>query len=225
LLSEARFTTCNRQGSNFNNWSEEKMQTAHRFLLAAVLALLSATSYATVVYTTSASFLAHVAPGSYTNTFTGLPDPPPGPAAFSGNGFAYSASAPGDIYLSGGFLGTSLPNVPLTINFTSGNIFAIGANFYATNLSDVFQAVLMSITLSDGTNVTFTPTSLSDSYRGFVSTIAITSLVLLGPGTSLYAGLDNLTVGRAALAVPEPATWLLVGLGLVGLLVARRRPV
>ena len=202
------------------------MQTALRFLLVAVLALLSASSYAAVVYNTSASFLAHVAPGSYTNTFTGLSSPPLGsPALFSGNGFAYSASSPGDIYLEGGFLGTNLPNFPLTINFTSGNVFAIGANFYATNLSDAFQAVSMSITLSDGTTETFTPTSLANSYRGFVSNVAITSLVLLAPGVSLYAGLDNLTVGRAALAVPEPATWLLVGLGLVGLLVARRRPV
>ena len=201
------------------------MQTAHRLLLAAVLALLSATSYATQIYTTSASFLSHVAPGSYTNTFTGLPDPLPGPVPFSGNGFAYSASASGDIYLSGGSLGTSLPNVPLTINFTSGNIFAIGANFYATNLSDAFQAVLMSITLSDGTNVLFTPTSVSDSYRGFVSTVAITSLVLLGPGQSLYAGLDNLTVGAALRLVPEPATWLLLVLGLAGILFARRRSV
>lgn len=199
------------------------MQTALRFVLAAVLALLSAASYATVIYNTSASFLTHVAPGSYTNNFNGLPDPPSGPVPFSGNGFAYSAASPGDIYLSGGFLGTNLPNLTLTISFTSGNVFAIGANFYSTNLSDAFQAVSMTISLSDGTVETFTPTSLTDSYRGFVSNVAITSLVLSAPGQSLYAGLDNLTVGRAALAVPEPASWLLVGLGLVGVLVARRR--
>ena len=200
------------------------MQTAHRLLLAAVLALLTATSHATVVYTTSASFLSHVAPGSYTNTFTGLPNPP-GPMSFSGNGFAYTASAPDDLYVLGGFLGTNLPNQALTINFTSGNVFAIGANFFNTNISDAFQATLMSIVLSDGTTETFTPTSLADSYRGFVSTVAITSLVLLAPGQSLYAGLDNLTVGRAALLVPEPATWLLLCLGLAGLLFARRRSI
>jgi hypothetical protein len=196
------------------------MQTAHKLLSAVTLALLSASSFAvTTVYTSSASFLAQVAAGSYTQNFNGLVDPPAGPVAFSGGGFGYSASAPSSIYLAGGFLGTSLPNEALTLTFTSGSIRAIGANFYATNISDAFQAVALTINLSDGTAYTFTPTTLTDSYRGFVSTVAITSLVISAPGVSLYAGLDNLTVGT----VPEPAGWALMGLGLAGVLAARRR--
>ena len=78
-------------------------------------------------------------------------------------------------------------------------------------------------TLSDGTFEAFTPTSFATAYRGFVSDLAITSLVIGGPGQSLYAGLDNLTVGAAA--VPEPASWALVGLALAGIAASRRRTV
>lgn len=197
------------------------MKTAQQITSAIALACLSASSHAAaVLYTTSASFLTNVAAGSYTENFNGLANPPSGAVAFSGGAFAYSAFAPSDIYLAGGFLGTNQINEALTITFANGNVTALGANFYATDISDVFQAVSLSISLSDGTIETFTPSTLSNSYRGFVSNIAITSLILSGPGASLYAGLDNLTVGMAA---PEPASWALSGVALAGLFVARRR--
>jgi hypothetical protein len=201
------------------------MPFAQHILSAAALALLSTSAFAvTTVYTSPATFLAQVAPGSYTETFTGLSSPPAGPFAFSGGSFAYSVFAPSNLYFSGDFIGTNLPNDALTLTFTSGNVKAVGANFYATNISDVFQAVSLTLTLSDGTVQTFTPASVTNSYRGFVSTVAITSLVISAPGASLYAGLDNLTVGAVA-AVPEPASWALMGLGALGLLAARRRTV
>jgi PEP-CTERM motif len=197
------------------------MQTAHRLISAAALAFLSASTFAsTTTYTSSAAFLAQVSWGSYTESFDGLPNPPAGPVPFSGGAFAYSAFAPSDIYLAGGFLGTSLPDESLTITFGGGNITAFGANFYATDLADAFQSVSMTLTLNDGTIEIFTPTSLSDSYRGFTSDVAFASLTISGPGVSLYAGLDNLTVGGA---IPEPTSLLLAGLGLAGLLTARRR--
>lgn len=198
------------------------MQLAHRLIPAVALAVLSATANAsTITYNSSAAFLARVLPGAYTETFTGFANPPAGPVSFSGGGFAYTAAAPNDIYLAGGFLGTNQENDALTVLFTSGNVHAVGANFYATDLSDAFQSVSIRITLGDGTVETFTPASLADSYRGFTSDGLITSLVISGPGVSLYAGLDNLTVGT----VPEPTSWALVGLAFSGLIVARRRSI
>ncbi len=198
------------------------MHTAHRLLLAAGLTALSASPFAaTTVYSSSASFLANVQPGSYTETFTGLANPATGPVSFSGSGFSYSASAPSDIYLEGGFLGANQVAETLTIAFTGGNVSAVGGNFFATNISDAFQSVAITLKLSDNTTVIFTPTSAADSYRGFASDLNITSLTVSAAGASLYAGVDNLTVGVSA--VPEPGSWALMGLGVAGLLLARRR--
>jgi hypothetical protein len=194
------------------------MQFVSRLATAIACAVLSTASLAGAVYTSSASFLAKVKPGSYTETFNGL-DNSASPS-FSGGAFGYTISSPGDIYFSGDFVGTNLPNLDLTIDFT-GNVTALGANFFASNISDEFQAVSLTLTLSDGTIETFTPTSLLDSYRGFTTDVAISSLVISGPGESLYAGLDNLTVGVSA--VPEPETWALFAAGLLGLRLVRRR--
>jgi hypothetical protein len=193
----------------------------------ALSAALITPSHADVVYTSSASFLAQVAAGSYTNNFDGLSNPAPGSVAFSGGGFSYSAFAPSDIYLEGGFLGTSQIDEALTITFDNGNVFAVGANFFAVDIQDDFQQVSLTLTLSNGTTETFTPNSLVDSYRGFISDFAITSLIISGPGASLYAGLDNLTVGMELVTgtVPEPGSWALLALGLAGFLVVRRRTV
>ena len=201
------------------------MHTALRpFALAATLwAVASSASAVTTIYTTSASFLAQVAPGSYTNTFTGAVDAALS-YSYSGGSFAYTVTAPpagfgDDVYLSGTFIGNLYANASLTVTFTSGNVRAIGGNFYITNSSDAFVAAPITINLSDGTTTTFSPGTAAD-YRGFVSTVSITSLVMLAPGASRYNTIDNLTVGTP---VPEPGSYALMALGLAAVLAARRK--
>ena len=79
------------------------------------------------------------------------------------------------------------------------------------------------MSLSDGTVTSFTPTTLSDSYRGFTSAVAIASFTIAAPGVSMYGGLDNLTVGTAVSAVPEPTGLTLMGSGVLLLIAGLRR--
>jgi len=194
------------------------MKIAQIAFAVAALAVSAAASAQTTTYTTSAAFMANVLPGSYTEgfgdpSFSGEPS-----ADFSGGAFAYTVSAPGGLYGNGILIGTNLPNEALTVTFTGAPVTAIGGNFWATNISDVFQPTPITLTLSNGTTTTFTPTSEGvGSFRGFTSTLAITSLRIASTPT-VYAGMDNFTVGSV---VPEPGTWLLMGLG-IGALVLRQ---
>ena len=200
------------------------MRPDTRLLAAAALTCWSvATSASTAVYPSASEFLGLLSPGAYTESFDGQANPPAGAVTFSGSGFSYSAFTPSDIYLAGGFLGANQVGESLTLTFTSGNVYGVGANFYATDISDAFQSVTVSLTLSDGTVESFTPTSIADAYRGFVSTTPISSIVIGGTqASSLYIGLDNLTVGAVS-AVPEPSQLALLMAGAAGLLVLRRR--
>ena len=196
---------------------------SHLVSALALAALSTAASAAATIYTSSAVFLAQLQPGAYTENFNGLGTAPP--ANYTNGLFSYTLSAPDDIYSSGDYIGTSQIDQPLTISFTSGNVKAVGGNFFATDISDNFQSVLISLLLSDGTSVDFTPATLADSYRGFLADNFITSLIISGPGQSRYATLDNLTVGTVpdATTVPEPASLALVGLAFAGLAASRRR--
>jgi hypothetical protein len=195
--------------------------SCHRVLAAVVLvAATGAAQAATTVYTTAAAFNALLAPGAYTETFT-QPAVDSGPLfTYSGGGFSYNVTAsPGDVYRSGTLIGTNTPNETLQLTFTTGNVTAVGGNFFITNISDVFQPVSVTLGLNDGTTVSYTPTGVG-TFRGFISTVPILSLVMTAPtGGQFYNSLDNLTV---ASAVPEPGTYLMLAMGLGGMLLVRR---
>lgn len=196
------------------------MRTVHFVVAALALAAASVASAQTTTYTASGPFLATLAPGSYTETFADPSFSGDPSADFSSGAFAYTVSAPGAVYGNGVLIGTNLPGETLTITFTGAPVTAIGGNFWATNISDIFQPTPITLTLSNGTTTTFTPTSETvGSFRGFTSTLAIASLTISSTA-AVYAGMDNFTVGSA---VPEPTSALLLALGLGGMLMARRR--
>lgn len=205
------------------------MHPASRLLSAAALAVVSASTFAApTIYTSSAAFLAQVAPTAYTETFASVVDANTNVQTFTGNGtYGFTASLdPGQqFYFGTDALSTNLPNELITLTFTGGPVTAIGANFYAIDIGDAFFASPMTITLADGsaTTLTFTPGDAS-AYRGFTSQVAITSITLSTQSQGGYATLDNLTIGSIN-TVPEPSSMALFALALAGAAAARRRTV
>ena len=90
-----------------------------------------------------------------------------------------------------------------------------------TDSFDGFIAGGVVVILSDGTVTGFTPNSQADAFRGFTSTLPITSLMMARPPAG-FNNIDNLIVGRVA-AVPEAGTALMAALGLAALALRWRR--
>ena len=136
---------------------------------------------------------------------------------------AWSAAAVGGIFC--GAVGTSQTlstnnPVPLTISFSSPNVFAVGANFFNTDAN--FNVVPGFITISvAGVSYVYESNGSSTSFGGFISTSgAIDSIKIEsiqgGPILNLYPTVDNLVVG----IVPSPAV---LALGALAGAFGRRR--
>ena len=195
---------------------------------AAVLAALSAAGFAaagtSTVYTDLASFMANVAPGSYSENFAGVPTGAVPSLNFGPvNGFAYTVGTqPGAVsglFNDPGIVSTDNATDSLFITFTGAAVTAVGGNFWASDLSFFPTGTDITINLSDGTNVSYTSTGPSD-FRGFIANVAITSIQIDAPDVpgNAWATMDNLVVGNA---IPAPGAAAVLGLaGIAGL---RRR--
>ena len=136
---------------------------------------------------------------------------------------AWSAAAVGGIFC--GAVGTSQTlstnnPVPLTISFSSPNVFAVGGNFFNTDSS--FNIVPGLITISAaGVSYVYASDGSSASFCGFVSTSGAIDWIKIesiqgGTPVNLYPTVDNLVVG----VVPSPAV---LALGALAGAFGRRR--
>jgi hypothetical protein len=193
---------------------------------AAVLAALSAAGFATAgtatVYTDLASFMAQVAPGSYSENFASVPGGAVPSLSFGPvNGFAYTVGATnlGTLFNDPGIISTNTATDAIEILFTGAAVTAIGGNFWASDINFLPTGTSITINLSDGTNVNFATTGPS-TFRGFIADVAITSMTIDAPEEpgNAWATMDNLVVGAA---IPAPGAAAVLGLaGIAGL---RRR--
>ncbi|MCX5663442.1 MAG: hypothetical protein NTY97_01915 [Planctomycetota bacterium] len=134
---------------------------------------------------------------------------------------AWSAAAVGGIYC--GTVGTSQVlstnnPVPLTISFSSANVFAVGGNFFNTDTS--FNIVPGLITISAaGVTYVYASDGSSTSFGGFISTSGAIDWIKvesIQTTQNLYPTVDNLVVG----VVPSPAV---LALGALAGAFGRRR--
>jgi hypothetical protein len=180
------------------------------------------------VYNDSASFLANVQGGYYFNNFASVTPGASAGLSFSDGTFSYDVTAgfgggSGQLFNDTGLISTDSAVDFIVVTFTSGNVTAVGGNFWSTDINFLPFAADVTVELSDGQTVTFASSSASD-FRGFTSNVAITSLTIDAvdgdpiDGPFAWSTLDNLYVGAA---VPAPGAMALLGLG--GLAAARRR--
>jgi hypothetical protein len=178
-------------------------------------------SAVTTTFTDSATFLSNTS-STYLETFNSL-SVSSNTLAFSNSGFSYSVTATNVLYSGTGntgsrFLGENTATDTIAISFTSGNVTAVGGNFFLTDFLDNLIAGDITLTLNDGSVINLTsPTSTPTPFGGFTTDGAIiTSLTIAGPTVAdlnskfRFDSFDNLYVGTAsaATAVPEPFTIL-----------------
>lgn len=167
---------------------------------------LTAFARAATIHTSLASFTANTQPGLFTNSFTREEGGLDSSLSFSGGGFSYVISSATAVYSSGDVVGASEEADDLVISFTSGNVTAVGGNFFQTDIGNSFLKSMITVNLADGTTLTRTPADVND-YVGFTSLSPITSLTLKSNGeVQTFVTLDNLSVGRAVVVVPEGGT-------------------
>ena len=220
-----------------------------KMLLAVVLAVAVAfvgecqADPTTTTYNSEASFVSALKLGYDLYDFGDLPSTPPNHYlqvdlgsswAHSGNGYSYTITAPpADLLKPYGFNAVSADYwsgvETLTVNFTSGNVTAVGGDIFTTFRWGIannngFANGILDVSLNDGTTVSImSPTNgtglfLSAPFAGFTSPgHTITSLTITEELPPSYGGvtLGHLYVGTA---VPEPSTWSLLALGAVALL-------
>ena len=196
--------------------------------LLAVTAIGIPTANAAVVYTSQASFNAATTASGVDN-YTGFSvvSSTPSPIARSAGAYSYTAAAETTTFFGAGtpadpWLSTNTATDSITFFNFGPSISAIGANFFGSNISGLFQSGDIALSLTDSLGVTTHAiiNATTSSFVGFVSDGTITSLTVeaVQPGTGfLWPTVDNLTLAQGLTsAVPEPSTWAMMILGFAG---------
>jgi len=131
---------------------------------------------------------------------------------------AWTASAAGGLFADSGIFSTNNSDVALSFSFSSANVFAIGGNFFNTNVDFSTGPGLVKVVAG---GVSFILSSSPSSFAGFVSTSgSISSISIVpfgGAAAGKYASTSSLSIG----VIPAPGAVAL--LGIAGLSVRRRR--
>lgn len=215
-----------------------KSTLARSLVVAGLLATAGAAQAAITVFTSLASFNAAVlSPG--TDTFTGfnLLGSTAGPLNRTAGAYGYEAStAPQNSFFGAGstadpWLSTNTATDTMSFGIFTGGVAALGGNFFGSNIAGAFLSgdIVVTATDADGTVSRTITAATTTSFLGFVSStgaLASATVASVQPmaGGFIWPTVDNLVL---ATTVPEPESMalLLAGLGIVGFIARRRRPV
>ena len=131
---------------------------------------------------------------------------------------AWTASATSGLFADAGIFSTVNPDQVITFNFSSANVFALGGNFFNTNLDFSTGPGLVKVVAG---GVSFIVSSSPSSFAGFVSTSGAISSISVAPfggeAAGKFASTNSLSIG----VIPAPGAVALMGVA--GLLARRRR--
>lgn len=151
------------------------------------------------VYTDRAGFMAQLAAGALEPVFSDL-GPIAEPKVFSNAGYTIELRSGNNNGLWGEPNAIITPNsagVDIVVDFTAGEVTAVGGNFWITNAAVAPVAANVTIELSDGTTEQYDAAGPSD-FRGFITAAPITRITFKGTATnSQWSTLSSLVVGSA----------------------------
>ncbi len=211
------------------------MKTLLRCAAPLALVVAGGASAQVTVYTDQAAFLAAIsAPGVDTFSDLGSHVYIGSPITRAAGGYGYTASAANGLYGEGAgashWLSTNTATDPITLSNFTGGVFGAGGLFFPTDFGGNYINGGVNFTVSDASgNFNYTLTNAAtNSFVGFVSTSGINSLSFSAVQNGVrWPTVGNLTLGGAGLAgaVPEPATWalMILGMGAVGAAMRRKR--
>lgn len=203
----------------------------HFLSLAGLLALAVHTTPATaapITFNDQASFLQAISnPG--TDTFNDLPLAfVSGPLNRTAGSHTYRATVTNGFYQAGSvsdvWLSTNTATNPIVFNNFSANVQGFGGFFFGSDFSGNFLAghsILISALTSTGNlNLTLNNTT-TGTFFGFVTDGSINSVTVQAvQNGTVWPTVNNLTLGQT---VPEPGTFVTLGLGLAATLFGVRR--
>jgi hypothetical protein len=202
------------------------MHKIKTFALAVAVASSAQAAIVTVV-TDPTAFAASLEPGSETQDFNLFDGYNGGSWDVSVPSFTITATTSGGLGLyanaSAGF-STNNPRQSLFFTFSGANLpTAVAFNAFLTDSSFNFLPGEISVAVNGASVATYNYTTFAQSFRGINSDVPITSIGFSGTNTGAYVTVDNLVVGNALSAIPEPSSALATGILLASALLLRRR--